>query len=438
MFSRYRFKLFLILTFTAGLLITCGNPPSPTIARDISVNPNTIKAGTTANLSIEASGEDLQFEWTALNGKIVKQVGPSASYTASDLPGDDTVIVTITGRGGTITKKLQIQIVAAAAQATGTAPPATDVPITPPTTNVQSSSPQPQATTTTPPATNVQSSSPQPQSPLKLNINNGNEVAQTITLMGEYPPDFAGDLWVFVVPPSGLYYPQSPNACEGQGTPKANGKWEIRVGFGGPDNEGIPFKLIIAEADPQASQSIANTLRQWCQAQNFPGIDDVELPAGTTLKETIVVTRNADRWGPTPPISNATLPGQITLANVMDGDQVSQSKLITGTYTADITHDIWLMIYAVNGRWYPQSVNACQGVHTAKASGKWQVPVGFGGDSNVGEPFDIVVLLADAEASAFFDAKQREWCANKNFPGFLLIELPQGIDVKQQVRVFRQ
>jgi hypothetical protein len=48
------------------------------------------------------------------------------------------------------------------------------------------------------------------------------------------------------------------------------------------------------------------------------------------------------------------------------------------------------------------------------------------------------VVLADAHASAALDAKQREWCAANFYPGWLTIELPQGIAQKGWVRVYRK
>jgi hypothetical protein len=273
---------------------------------------------------------------------------------------------------------------------------------------------------------------------LITNVRPGDEVAQTITLIGTYPVTLTADLWVFVVPPGGRYYPQSMNACNRERTPKVNGKWEMRVGFGGPDNVAQPFRIVLTAADTQASQLIVDTLHTWCQAGNYPGFE--QLPPGVTPIEAITVIRSADpadRWGPAPAISNIELPGEVTITSLANGAQVPQWLTLLGAYTPAATYDIWVLVYPTNGRWYPQSTNACAGVHTQKSGGRWQVPAGFGGAGNVGEPFDIVVVLANATASMFFDAKQKEWCLANNYPGWLTIELPQGIAEKARIRVYR-
>lgn len=269
----------------------------------------------------------------------------------------------------------------------------------------------------------------------KTNVSDGDKVAQTITLIGEYPVDLIDDVWVFVVPPDGLYYPQSMNACEGQRTPKVNGKWEMRIGLGGPDNDGEFFQIVLTVADAQASQFVVNTLQEWCQAGKYPGWRN--LPQGVTEKRRITVIRTAEKWGPAPAISNIQLPEEVFFTNIADKGEVPQSLTIVGTYTSGVTEDIWVLAYPTNGRWYPQSTNACTGIHTLKAAGQWQVPANFGSAQNIGEPFDIVVVLANAEASAFFDAKQRQWCEAGTYPGLLTIEIPQGIAEKSRIRVYR-
>jgi hypothetical protein len=66
------------------------------------------------------------------------------------------------------------------------------------------------------------------------------------------------------------------------------------------------------------------------------------------------------------------------------------------------------------------------------------VPSGFGGAGNVGEPFDIVVVLANANANTALDATQKQWCQANNYLGWLTIELPEGIAEKDRIRVYRK
>lgn len=267
------------------------------------------------------------------------------------------------------------------------------------------------------------------------NIADGDHVARTITALGSYPAAPAGNLWIFVIAPNGRYYPQSEDACGGRPTPQINGRWEMRVGLGDAANVGLAFKILPTIANAAASQSLLDTLRAWCGANNYPGL--LALPAGVAPLNQISVIRTADLWGPAPPISNTHLAGQIAITSPHQSDAVPPSQTIRGTYSSDATSALWVLIYATNGRWYPQSKDACHHQGTQRANGEWQVPAIFGRDQNSGEPFDIVALLATPQADAAFDQKQKEWCDANNYPGWLTIELPQGIDEKARIRVTR-
>jgi hypothetical protein len=121
-----------------------------------------------------------------------------------------------------------------------------------------------------------------------------------------------------------------------------------------------------------------------------------------------------------------------------DQAQVPQRQNIAVKYSSDVADKIWVLVHAPNGRWYPQSTNACRGVHTRAGDGEWQVVSGFGGAGEVGQAFDIAVVLADAAANQVFEEKQKQWCEANNYLGFLTIELPQGISEKARVHVTRK
>jgi hypothetical protein len=393
------------------------------------------------NFVAEAKPSGVTFAWIVTgsgtlaneNEQIVRYSAP-ASVAA---PEDVTLTVTITEQAtGCVERKtFTWQLVPNTATAAPTEQP-TPTTLEVPVAKTVTATPTPAVTKTPTPAVTA---TPSISVPLGINVRPGDEVAQTVTLMGEYPPDFADDLWVMIVPPSGLYYPQSSNACKGAGTPKVGNRWELRVGFGGAGDEGIPFDIVLVAADPAASREFARILRQWCQAQRYPGLEKEQLPAGAReLGPPINVTRSAERWGPAPEMSNAQLPGQVTFANVADQEQVTQRQNLSGQYSSDVVDKLWVLVHASNGRWYPQSTNACRGVHARVADGKWQVVAGFGGESNVGEAFDVALVLADATANAALEQMQKQWCEADNYLGYLTIELPQGISEKGRVRVIRK
>jgi hypothetical protein len=289
--------------------------------------------------------------------------------------------------------------------------------------------------TCTPSPTPTCTPSPTPIPEWKTNISDGDQVAQTTTLIAEYSGDLEGDLWVFVVPSTGRFYPQSPDASRGEGTPRVDGKWEIQLGLGNPEDVGAEFDIVLAVAEaPLDNQFIAGKLIAWHQEGEFVGFE-------TMPKEVVEVhrihrvVRTEERWGRPPAISNAQLVGQVDITNVADKDLVTDTVIFEGEYR-DITGTIWILVYPAHGHWYPQSEAPWMGIHTRQEDGRWQVPVIFGGDE--ARIFDVVVLLADDETSEFFDTRQRSWCKAGHYFGFLTIELPQGIEEKHRVRVFRE
>jgi hypothetical protein len=103
-----------------------------------------------------------------------------------------------------------------------------------------------------------------------------------------------------------------------------------------------------------------------------------------------------------------------------------------------VTDRIWVLVYPPDGRYYPQSTDACAGISTIQSGGLWETRTNLGGGGDAGKPFDIIAVLVNEEVHAIFEARQEEGCRTGHFPGLLFIELPQGIDEKASVRVIRQ
>jgi hypothetical protein len=275
--------------------------------------------------------------------------------------------------------------------------------------------------------------------PTVHDIEQGDTVAQSLSLLGAYPPEVADDIWVLVGPPGENVWPQSPNACEGESTAKINGLWEVRIGMGGSGDVGRLFEIIVTTANDEASGFLAETIQRWCQQGHYPGLSRSELPTiGLRFWQSIVVRRGSDDAELSPDISNVELPGQVILDGANDGDIVPQSPTVSGTYSNDVTDHIWVLAYPPDGRYYPQSTDACAGISTIQSGGLWEARINLGGEGDAGKPFDIIVVLVNEEAHAIFEARQEEGCQTGHFPGLLFIELPQGIDEKDSVRVIRQ
>lgn len=210
------------------------------------------------------------------------------------------------------------------------------------------------------------------------------------------------------------------------------------VSFGGAGHVGRRFEILVTTADDEASRLISQTLQTWCQQGDYPGFPQDELPDGLTKHQRITVRRGSEWSAPSPDISNVELPGQVTLEGIESLDTVPQSLTVSGTYTSDVTDHIWVLVYAPDGRYYPQSTNACEGISTIPGDGLWEARINVGGDGDAGKPFDIIVVLADEDAHAIFEARQQRGCATGEYPGYLFIQLPRGIDQKASVSVTRR
>jgi hypothetical protein len=270
------------------------------------------------------------------------------------------------------------------------------------------------------------------------NLADGDQAAKVITLIGEYPVEFEDDIWLFVVAPNGYYYPQSIKPCDKSWrTPKEKGKWEMWAGLGMPGDVGEFFDIVITTANKNGSQNISTDLERWCTSNYYPGW--TKLPHDIQEGKRITVIRNSDLWGLAPSITNTNITGEVSFININNSDRVPHSMNLLGNHSNRLGGKIWVLVYASNGRWYPQSMDACRGIHINDLGQKWEVPVIFGSENgNIGEAFDVVTVLATDNASEFLDIKQREWCKSGDYPGLLTIDLPQGIEEKDRVRVYRR
>jgi len=135
------------LALVGGLLNACDSKQPPDVS-SISAKPSTeILLGETAGVSVQASGENLAFEWTAERGTVSSKGGPSAMYTAPDSPGPDTVTVEVSSSGGTMYRNITFDV----RQPPTDTPPPTDIP-TPVPTTPPTEMPTPSSTPTPTPA----------------------------------------------------------------------------------------------------------------------------------------------------------------------------------------------------------------------------------------------------------------------------------------------
>jgi hypothetical protein len=114
------------------------------------------------------------------------------------------------------------------------------------------------------------------------NINDWDEVEKEMTVTGSYPQEMKEDLWIFVKPYAGKYYPQSQ---DNQSVRKSGGIFEVRLGIGQDGEQGKVFDIILASATKEISSQITGDLAKG----NYAGMDNLQ--PGIKVLKTVRVIR---------------------------------------------------------------------------------------------------------------------------------------------------
>jgi hypothetical protein len=90
----------------------------------------------------------------------------------------------------------------------------------------------------------------------------------------------------------------------------------------------------------------------------------------------------------------------------------------TGTYR-DTPPDsiVWLLAYAPDGLYYPQSPDACEREPPIQGGGDWFVPLYLGEEGGPPQWFDIVVVITDKDTSDFLGEWVKEGCDRGKYHG---------------------
>jgi hypothetical protein len=105
-----------------------------------------------------------------------------------------------------------------------------------------------------------------------------------ILTMGVYPEGHTKDIWVVLRPTDDRYYPQSDHTNTSF---KIDGEWQVVTRFGG--DLGEAYDIIVYETDADASKFFSDTIEQWKQAEDYPGIELESMPKGAIEVERIKV-----------------------------------------------------------------------------------------------------------------------------------------------------
>jgi hypothetical protein len=126
--------------------------------------------------------------------------------------------------------------------------------------------------------------------------------------------------------------------------------------------------------------------------------------------------------------------------DLKDGIEVARFNTAIGEYIFNDTFKfIWTFVVPPTGElYYPQY--SCDRIGVAAVNGKWESRIGLGNDNadEVGSFFDIVVMLADAQADQSLINTIKKMCADKKWGGLEKKELPKGLIDGQRIRVIRK
>ena len=103
----------------------------------------------------------------------------------------------------------------------------------------------------------------------------GDSVSCRILTAGVYPDSHQKDIWVVLRPSDDRYYPQSDHTNTSY---KRNGEWQVITRFGG--DKGELYEIIVYETDSKTSDFFSSTIADWKQANEYPGLEEAEIPTG--------------------------------------------------------------------------------------------------------------------------------------------------------------
>lgn len=108
------------------------------------------------------------------------------------------------------------------------------------------------------------------------NCSTGYPSGEPVVVTGIYSGTSPGTvLWVFVYPPNGPYYPQSPDACAGSSSPppsQSGGSWNVPIYLGNVGDPSKQFDVVVAIMDQTASDTIGQMLHDDCLNGLYDGI----------------------------------------------------------------------------------------------------------------------------------------------------------------------
>jgi hypothetical protein len=407
--------------------------PTPVVSEPIVSVPSPIGLGQEIGISVNVDsvpGIEIEYQWTHPEGQGEILDGPGTSaitYRAPTQPGTYKIGVEITAAGAVFERSVFITV---GDEATATPTP---MPTEPSVidTPVPNDTPSPAAEQTEEPTEEpiVEITIKEPQVQVLCPIDASCRFSVQGELVG-VEPGSGYRIVVFVNPGDpNLWWPH-PVPSTGI---KADGTWEGEAQIGDkPEQPGHQFNIAAVVMSAEEVISLDKTFQGLPEGIARSNYVDL-ITAGRVEQPEWCVPFSRE------PISKITLQGDAQLTFPEDcADGLEYENKFVGT-SSGLPEDvrIWVLVYPENRQYYPQSDDAGQGFQVQPVSGSWSVKTYLGMPDSGPEKFDIVVVLANREASDFFSEKLKTWAAAAHWPGLGHAELPAGIMEVQTISVMR-
>jgi hypothetical protein len=113
----------------------------------------------------------------------------------------------------------------------------------------------------------------------------GMAVPETTQVTGTYNTAVLDDnhhLWLLVITPDSLVYPQASHGCPGgqrESIPFSaiDNTWTMTIRLGGPPDVGKSFRLVLALVDEAGNTFLNEKYDGWCETMSFPGLSQDEV-----------------------------------------------------------------------------------------------------------------------------------------------------------------
>lgn len=187
-----------------------------------------------------------------------------------------------------------------------------------------------------------------------------------------------------------------------------------------PNTPGDVIIKVVAERDGVISEGIIT-----CTVIGLPMVTETPVPTATaspspTPWECVSVRQEK--------LQSADIPGEVTIDTLLQGSTGVLSRQdiqLGGTYTGIPEGKyLWVFIYSpiagLHGRYYPQTRDALQSWQPEPTTGndaRWSTSVSFGAPN---ECYEVIVMLAEKEASQAIADQLLSWAKINHFPGYEL------------------